>query len=126
MVATVAGVVQKAPDGRLQLDSLLLVKRLVGVTSPLHTGAGLVKGQVLGEVDGPLRVQLCRGVQLNPPLFCTPSRAPAWQALCPSPAVLLGLACDAEPEIDPQLLLARREASFARSDRKSTRLNTSH
>src|SRR3546814_7483263 len=72
-----AGVVHKAADGMLQLDSLQLSIRLWGVTSPLHSGAALVKGQVLGEVDGPLRVQLCRGVQLKPPLFCTPSRAPA-------------------------------------------------
>ncbi|SFH04660.1 aminotransferase [Pseudomonas sp. NFACC45] len=112
-----AGVVHKAADGMLQLDSVQLSIRLWGVTSPLHSGAALVKGQVLGQVDGPLWVQLCRGAHLNPPLFCTPSRASAWQALCPSPAVLLGLACDAEPEIDPQQLLARRDASFARSQK---------
>lgn len=107
----------KTADGLLQLDSAQLSVRLWGVTSPLHSGAALVKGQVLGEVTGPLRVQLCRGAQVSPPLFCAPSRALAWQALCPSPAVLLGLACDAEPEIDPELLLARRDASFARSQK---------
>nr|BFE92276.1 aminotransferase [Pseudomonas brassicacearum subsp. brassicacearum] len=112
-----AGVVHKTADGLLQLDSAQLSVRLWGVTSPLHSGAALVKGQVLGEVTGPLRVQLCRGAQVSPPLFCAPSRALAWQALCPSPAVLLGLACDAEPEIDPELLLARRDASFARSQK---------
>ncbi len=62
-------------------------------------------------------MQLCRAAELDPPLFCTPSRAPAWQALCPSPAALLGLACDAEPELDPQTLLERRDASFARSQK---------
>lgn len=92
----------------------------MGVTSRLHSGAALVKGQVLGEVTGSLCVQLCRGAHVNPPLFCTPSRAPAWQALCPSPAVLLGLACDAEPETDPEALLARRDASFARSQNTIT------
>lgn len=112
-----AGVVHKTADGGLQLDSAQLSVRLWGVTSPLHSGAALVKGQILGEVNGLLRVQLCRGAQLSPPLFCTPSRAAAWQALCPSPAVLLGLACDAEPEVDPQALLARRDASFARSQK---------
>jgi len=61
-------------------------------------------------------VQLCRA-DLEPPLFCTPSRALAWQALCPSPSALLGLACDAEPELDPEALLARRDASFARSQK---------
>ncbi|BBP62719.1 hypothetical protein PHLH5_02600 [Pseudomonas sp. Cab53] len=112
-----AGVVHLGADGLLQLDGASLSLRLWGVTSPLHAGAALVKGQVLGEVSGPLRVQLCRGAGLNPPLFCTPSRAAAWQALCPSPAALLGLACDAEPEIDPEALLARRDASFARSQK---------
>lgn len=76
----------------------------------------MLKGQVIGEVEGPLTVQLCRA-DLPAPLFCAPSRAPAWQALCPSPAALLGLACDAEPELDPEALLARRDASFARSQK---------
>jgi len=75
-----------------------------------------VEGQILGEVHAPLTVQWCRA-DVEPPLFCTPSRASAWQALCPSPSVLLGLACDAEPELDPQALLARRDASFARSQK---------
>ncbi|MDZ4328840.1 MAG: aminotransferase family protein [Pseudomonas sp.] len=64
-----------------------------------------------------LRVQLCRGASFDAPLFCTPSRAAAWQALCPSPAVLLGLACDAEVELDSQTLLERRDASFARTQK---------
>ncbi|WP_448648998.1 aminotransferase [Pseudomonas corrugata] len=112
-----AGVLYTTADGVLQLDSSQLSIRLWGVSSPLHAGAALVKGQVLGEVAGPLRVQLCRGAHLNPPLFCTPSAAPAWQALCPSPAVLLGLACDAEEEVDAKALLARRDASFARTQK---------
>ncbi|MGN4048704.1 aminotransferase [Pseudomonas sp. SM4] len=112
-----AGVVHQAPDGALQLDGPQLSVRLWGVTPSLHSGAALVKGQVLGAVSGPLRVQLCRGAQLNAPLFCTPSHAPAWQALCPSPAALLGLACDAEPELDGKTLLQRRDASFARTQK---------
>ncbi|SCX69573.1 4-aminobutyrate aminotransferase [Pseudomonas sp. NFACC32-1] len=112
-----AGVVHKRADGMLQLDGTQLSVRLWGVTSPLHSGAALVKGQVLGEVSEPLLVQLCRGAQLDPPLFCTPSRAAAWQALCPSPSVLLGLACDAEAEVDAKTLLARRDASFARTQK---------
>ncbi|VVN76839.1 aminotransferase [Pseudomonas fluorescens] len=115
--APFAGVVHVAADGALQLDSAQLRVRLWGVKPSLHSGAALVKGQVLGEVSGLLRVQWCRGLELNPPLFCSPSQAPAWQALCPSPAALLGLACDAEPELDPQALLARRDASFARSQK---------
>ena len=112
-----AGVVHQPTEGVLQLDGPQLSVRLWGVTPSLHTGAALVKGQVLGSVSGPLIVQLCRSAQLDAPLFCTPSRAAAWQALCPSPAVLLGLACDAEEELDPQTLLARRDASFARSQK---------
>ena len=112
-----AGVVHQPEPGIVQLDGPQLSVRLWGVTPSLHSGAALVKGQVLGAVSGPLIVQLCRGVSLNPPLFCTPSRALAWQALCPSPAVLLGLACDAEQELDAQTLLARRDASFARTQK---------
>lgn len=90
--------------------------RLWGVKPLLQPGAAVLKGQVIGEVEGPLTVQLCRA-DLPAPLFCAPSRAPAWQTLCPSPAALLGLACDAEPELDPEALLARRDASFARSQK---------
>ncbi|QHC99060.1 hypothetical protein PspS04_01235 [Pseudomonas sp. S04] len=115
--APFAGVIHLSADGRLQLDSAQLSVRLWGVTPSLHSGAAVLKGQVLGEAGGALRVQLCRGAELDPPLFCTPSRAPAWQALCPSPAALLGLACDAEVELDPHTLLARRDASFARSQK---------
>lgn len=112
-----AGVVHQPSAGVLQLDGPQLSVRLWGVTPSLHTGAALVKGQVLGSVSGPLIVQLCRGASFDAPLFCTPSRALAWQALCPSPAVLLGLACDAEKELDSQTLLARRDASFARTQK---------
>ncbi|WP_095120798.1 aminotransferase [Pseudomonas sp. Irchel s3f10] len=115
--APFAGVVHQATDGVLQLDGPQLSVRLWGVTPSLHSGAALVKGQVLGAVSGPLQVQLCRGAQLNAPLFCPPAHAAAWQALCPSPAALLGLACDAEPELDAKTLLERRDASFARTQK---------
>ncbi|MGC6371049.1 aminotransferase [Pseudomonas sp. K2I15] len=114
--APFAGTLRYAADGLLCLHSEQLSVRLWGVKALLQHGAAVVKGQVLGEVAAPLTVQLCRA-ELEPPLFCTPSRAPAWQALCPSPATLLGLACDAEPELDPVALLARRDASFARSQK---------
>ncbi|NWE38033.1 aminotransferase [Pseudomonas yamanorum] len=114
--APFAGTLRCAADGLLCLHSAQLSVRLWGVNALLQHGAAVVKGQVLGEVAGPLTVQLCRA-ELEPPLFCTPSRAVAWQALCPSPATLLGLACDAEPELDPEALLARRDASFARSQK---------
>ncbi|WP_085667668.1 MULTISPECIES: aminotransferase [unclassified Pseudomonas] len=115
--APFAGILHLSADGALRLDGPQLSLRLWGVKPSLHGGAALVKGQVLGSVDGPLIVQLIRGAQLEAPLFCTPSRALAWQALSPSPAALLGLACDAEPELDAATLLARRDASFARTQK---------
>jgi 4-aminobutyrate aminotransferase-like enzyme/Ser/Thr protein kinase RdoA (MazF antagonist) len=115
--APFAGVLSQTADGALQLCGPLFNVRLWGVTAILEHGATLDKGQKLGGVTGPLIVQLCREAELDAPLFCTPSRAPAWQALCPSPATLLGLACDAEPELDAKTLLERRDASFARTQK---------
>jgi 4-aminobutyrate aminotransferase-like enzyme/Ser/Thr protein kinase RdoA (MazF antagonist) len=114
--APFAGTLRSAAGGGLCVHSAQASVRLWGVKASLQPGAAVLKGQVLGEASGPLTVQLCRA-DLEPPLFCSPSRALAWQALCPSPAALLGLACDAEPELDPQVLLARRDASFARSQK---------
>jgi len=114
--APFGGTLRPGDDGLLCLQDAQLSLRVGGVKTALKPGSVLVKGQLLGEVHAPLTVQLCRA-ELEPPLFCTPSRAPAWQALCPSPATLLGLACDAEPELDPDALLARRDASFARSQK---------
>ncbi|WP_455917486.1 aminotransferase [Pseudomonas cerasi] len=114
--APFGGTLRQGDDGLLCLHDAQLSLRVGGVKTALKPGSVLVKGQLLGEVHAPLTVQLCRA-ELEPPLFCTPSRAPAWQALCPSPATLLGLACDAEPELDPDALLARRDASFARSQK---------
>ncbi|WP_332847246.1 aminotransferase [Pseudomonas lactucae] len=114
--APFAGTLRQAADGLVSVQGAEASVRLWGVNTRLNPGSFLVKGQVLGEVHAPLIVQLCRA-DLEPPLFCTPSRALAWQTLCPSPAALLGLACDAEPELDPAALLARRDASFARSQK---------
>ncbi|MGU9818462.1 aminotransferase [Pseudomonas sp. LF135] len=114
--APFGGTLREGDDGLLCLHGAQLSLRIGGAKTALQPGSVVVKGQLLGEVHAPLTVQLCRA-ELEPPLFCTPSRAPAWQALCPSPAALLGLACDAEPELDPKALLARRDASFARSQK---------
>ncbi|MEW5508203.1 aminotransferase [Pseudomonas antarctica] len=114
--APFGGTLREGDDGLLCLHDAQLSLRIGGARTALKPGSVVVKGQLLGEVHAPLTVQLCRA-ELEPPLFCTPSRAPAWQALCPSPAALLGLACDAEPELDPKALLARRDASFARSQK---------
>ena len=56
--APFAGVVHLSATGLLQLDGPQLSLRLWGVTPSLHSGAALVKGQVLGSVSGPLLVQL--------------------------------------------------------------------
>lgn len=114
--APFAGVVRPGANGGLQVHSSEASVWLWGMKALLQPGAAVLKGQVIGEVEGPLIVQLCRA-DVPAPLFCTPSRAQAWQSLCPSPAALLGLACDAEPELDPAALLARRDASFARSQK---------
>ncbi|NWE73820.1 aminotransferase class III-fold pyridoxal phosphate-dependent enzyme, partial [Pseudomonas gingeri] len=112
-----AGTLHALADGGVQLVGHPLSLRLWGLQASLRSGAAVLKGQVLGETGGALRVQLCRHAELDPPLFCTPSRTAAWQVLCPSPAALLGLACDAEPELDAADLLARRAASFARTQK---------
>ena len=114
--APFGGTLRQGDDGLLCLHDAQLSLRIGGARTALKPGSVVVKGQLLGEVHAPLTVQLCRA-ELEPPLFCTPSRAPAWQALCPSPAALLGLACDAETELDAEALLARRDASFARSQK---------
>ncbi|KAF1010550.1 MAG: 2,2-dialkylglycine decarboxylase [Pseudomonas fluorescens] len=114
--APFAGTLHGGPDGLLVVQNGHVSLRLWGVEASLQPGAAVLKGQVLGTAEGALTVQLCCA-DITPPLFCAPSRAQAWQALCPSPAALLGLACDAEPELDAQALLARRDASFARTQK---------
>jgi len=114
--APFAGIVRSGVNGELQVHSNAVNVRLWGVKALVQPGGAVLKGQVIGAVEGPLTVQLCR-TDGPAPLFCTPSRAQAWQTLCPSPAAVLGLACDAEPELDPEALLARRDASFARSQK---------
>ncbi len=111
------GTLRSLGEGAVQLDGAASSLRLWGVVPLPEAATALRKGQALGTANGLLQVQVCRSAELDPPLYCSPTRAPAWQALCPSPAALLGLACDAAPETDPQALLARREASFARSQK---------
>ncbi|MBH3412407.1 aminotransferase [Pseudomonas putida] len=90
---------------------------LQGLEDAPADGQALAKGQPLGSSCGYLSVQLCLDTRIQPPFFATPSQAAPWLALCPSPAALLGFDCDAEPLPDPQALLARRDASFARSQK---------
>ncbi|MGG5290583.1 aminotransferase [Pseudomonas shirazensis] len=90
---------------------------LQGLQSMPEDGQALNLGEALGTAGSLLSVQLCRDSSVQPPFFATPSAAAAWLALCPSPQALLGFACDAEPLPDAQALLARRDASFARSQK---------
>lgn len=90
---------------------------LSGLEQAPQDGAAIARGQTLGITSAMFGVQLCRAPELQPPLFAKPSHAAAWLALCPSPSALLGFECDAEPLQDPAALLARRDASFARSQK---------
>ncbi|MDT8923140.1 MULTISPECIES: aminotransferase [Pseudomonas] len=112
-----AGTWQRTGDGRGCLRTATWTLWLSGLEDAPEHGQALAKGQALGSSCGFLSVQLCLDEGLQPPFFAAPSQAAAWMALCPSPAALLGLDCDAEPLPDPQALLARRDASFARSQK---------
>ncbi|WP_225786619.1 aminotransferase [Pseudomonas sp. Marseille-P8916] len=115
--APAAGTWQRDGDGRGCLCTSHWSLWLKGLEDAPADGQALAKGQVLGTTCGFLGVQLCRDDGQQPPFFAMPSQAQAWLALCPSPRPLLGFDCDAEPLVDPQALLARREASFARSQK---------
>ncbi|CAG8869722.1 Acetylornithine/succinyldiaminopimelate aminotransferase [Pseudomonas fluorescens] len=90
---------------------------LDGIEQAPETGQALAKGQVFGQAGSWLSVQVCRERGVQPPFFARPSQAKAWLALCPSPQAVLGFACEAAPLMDPQDLLSRRDASFARSQK---------
>ncbi|WP_343598569.1 aminotransferase [Pseudomonas sp.] len=112
-----AGTWQRHGDGRGCLRTPHWALWLQGLEEAPADGQALAKGQSLGSSCGFLSVQLCLDTHIQPPFFATPSQAAAWLALCPSPAALLGFDCDADPLPDPQALLARRDASFARSQK---------
>ncbi len=112
-----AGTWQRQGDGRGCLRTQHWALWLQGLEGAPADGQAVEKGQPLGNSCGFLSVQLCLDLTLQPPFFATPSHAAAWLALCPSPAALLDIDCDADPLPDPQALLARRDASFARSQK---------
>ena len=115
--APFAGRLRHTADGALQLVGAEVSLRLWGVGSDVDTGVEFGAGDVIGQGGDALIVQLCVEPDVSPPLFTTPSRAAAWRALCPSPKRLLGFDCDAPTLADPAALLARRDASFARSQK---------
>ncbi|WP_448680792.1 aminotransferase [Pseudomonas nicosulfuronedens] len=115
--APAAGVWSRSAKGEGSLRTAHWSLWLKGLDEDLLDGQRLEKGQCLGTASGVVSVQLALNIQDRPPFFATPSHAAAWLALCPSPEALLGFACDAEPLPDAEALLARRDASFARSQK---------
>lgn len=111
------GIWQRTGEGRGCLRSDGWSLWLSGLERAPEDAATIARGQSLGSASALLAVQLCRAPNVQPPFFAKPSHAAAWLALCPSPAALLGFDCDAEPLQDPAALLARRDASFARSQK---------
>ncbi|WP_313459152.1 aminotransferase [Pseudomonas sp.] len=112
-----AGAWQCHADGRGCLRTADWTLWLHGLEQSPADGLHLDKGQPLGISGAYLTVQLCLDPAICPPRFAQPSHAKAWLAICPSPAALLGFDCDAAPLPDAQALLARRDASFARSQK---------
>ncbi|TYO82658.1 aminotransferase [Pseudomonas sp. CK-NBRI-02] len=112
-----AGVWERTGEGRGRLRTSDWSLWLAGLEEAPQDGQALAKGQALGLTCGFLSVQLSRDHQHQPPFFAKPSHAQAWLAVCPSPRALLGFDCGAEPLVDAQALLARRDASFARSQK---------
>ncbi|WPO99716.1 aminotransferase [Pseudomonas sp. HR96] len=100
---------------RLQGAGLQLIVR--GADCELADGVGVAAGEPLGHSTPALQVQLTRLAEVVPPLFVTALRAPAWLALCEAPGELLGFVCQAPALPDAGQLLARRDASFARSQK---------
>lgn len=116
LVAPFAGTWRQGADGWACLEGESLSLWITGVVASPAYGAELARGEALGQ-GSDVTLQLCRVAGLQPPTFVAPSRAQAWQVLCPSPAALLGFDCDAPPLPDAHALLARRDASFARSQK---------
>ncbi|HKS13030.1 MAG TPA: aminotransferase [Pseudomonas sp.] len=112
-----AGTWHRTGDGQGCLRTAQWALWLDGIEQAPETGETLAKGQVFGQAGSWLSVQLCRDLGVQPPFFARPSQAEAWLALCPSPQAMLGFACEAAPLPDPHALLARRDASFARSQK---------
>lgn len=108
-------VLAAGPDA-LDLDLGGMRVLLTGLVPGARAGQSVRAGQPVGRtVPGPetgLRVQLCVEPHLVPPAFATPSRARAWQRLCPDPSALLGVDASA-PAPDPAGTLARRLAHYA-------------
>ncbi|MFF7707469.1 aminotransferase [Pseudomonas sp. NPDC007930] len=114
--APFAGVWQLGAEGRACLQGTGQWLWLSGLVPSVGEGETVAAGQPLGRAGDSVTVQLA-APGLTPPLFCSAARAQAWAALCPAPAAVLGWACEAPAEDDAGQWLARRDASFARSQK---------
>jgi 4-aminobutyrate aminotransferase-like enzyme/Ser/Thr protein kinase RdoA (MazF antagonist) len=111
IVAPFAGLLTAHDHGSVvQGDGLAL--HLGGLRTDIAPGTPVSRGQVIGAAER-LRIQFSRGGVVEPPLFSTPRQSAAWAEICPSPAALLGLDCNA-PQPDSAGLLERRKRHFAR------------
>ena len=115
VIAPFAGTLQRHQD-RWVLRSSALSLHLIGLQVEREDGE-VAAGECLGVAGNLLTLQLCSVEGVLPPLFTTPERARAWARLCPSPRALLAFDCDAPALADSHALLARRDASFARSQK---------
>ncbi|KPW62628.1 hypothetical protein ALQ64_04651 [Pseudomonas cannabina] len=111
------GTLRLTADAALLLVGDGITLKLWGVLPDAALSGQVQAGALIGQGGGSLLLQLCTAPELNPPLFTTPSWAAAWRRFCPSPSTLLGFDCDAPALEDAALLLARRDASFARSQK---------
>ncbi|WP_439851683.1 aminotransferase [Pseudomonas syringae] len=111
------GTIRLTADAALSLVGDGIILKLWGVLPDAALSAQVQAGALIGQGGGSLLLQLCTAPDLSPPLFTTPSWAAAWRRFCPSPSALLGFDCDAPPLEDAAVLLARRDASFARSQK---------
>jgi len=117
VVAPVAGTVGRRPGG-LVIAAGGFDVRLGGVLAIVADGVRVAAGDRVGQVAGDpgdglparIHVQTVLVPGLDAPGRAVPSLASAWQALCPDPSVLLGLApgVAAAPPEDAIELLARR------------------
>jgi 4-aminobutyrate aminotransferase-like enzyme/Ser/Thr protein kinase RdoA (MazF antagonist) len=105
--------------GRLILSSKNIHLHLLGVAPAGRDRDRVEAGEQIGTIPadpaglGFVRVQLCTAGDIDPPPFAAAHQANAWRRLCPSPAKLLGIDCDA-PMPDTAALLDRRRRHFAR------------
>ena len=114
IVAPFAGVVRRADDSSLQLESSAGRLELSGLVPEVPHGAVLAAGDRIGRAgEALLHVQLCVEPMLPAPAFATAASAAGWTVLCPDLSPLFGAEI-AAPRDDAHALLERRRNSFAR------------